>query len=144
MAYPFLPILSVKIHFNQEILLWKCFGESLTELSPFALYFIPCLIPSGQCIAFLYICLCVLCQRYKGKKTVTFHFWIPKLAICVYTYIHICACIYTWTYDTHMNVWGLSRKYLVMYYEKERHLLMQLQDNRNIVHRTVMPQSHSK
>ena len=37
-----------------------------------------------------------------------------------------------------------SRKYPAMSYEKYRHLLKKIQDARNIVHRTIMPQSISK
>ena len=40
------------------------------------------------------------------------------------------------------QIQGLSRRYPAMYYEKERHLL--IQDTRNIVHRTMTPQSPSK
>ena len=43
-----------------------------------------------------------------------------------------------------INIWGLSRRYPAMWYEKQRHLLKKIQDTRNIVHRTMMPQSPSK
>ena len=37
-----------------------------------------------------------------------------------------------------------NRWYPAMYYEKYRHLLKKTQDTRNIVHKTMMPQSPSK
>ena len=43
-----------------------------------------------------------------------------------------------------MNIQILSRKYPAMHYEKERHLLKNTQETRNIVHRTMTPQSLSK
>ena len=42
-----------------------------------------------------------------------------------------------------INLWGLSRRYPAMHSEKWRHLL-KMQDTRNIVHRTMTPQSLSK
>ena len=47
----------------------------------------------------------------------------------------VCVCV---------CVCSLSRKYPVMYYEKQRHLLKKIQDIRNIVHRTMMPLSPSR
>ena len=46
--------------------------------------------------------------------------------------------------DMFMQIWGLSRRYPAMQYEKWRDLLKKIQDTRNIVPRTTMPQSPSK
>ena len=43
-----------------------------------------------------------------------------------------------------MGIRGLSRNYPAMHCKKWRHLLKKIQDTRNIVHRTMMPQSPSK
>ena len=43
-----------------------------------------------------------------------------------------------------LNVWDLSRRYPAIYYEKWRQLLKRIQDTRNIVQRTMTPQSPSK
>ena len=39
---------------------------------------------------------------------------------------------------------GLSRRYPTVHYEQQKHLLKKIQDTRNIVHRTMTPQSPSK
>ena len=42
------------------------------------------------------------------------------------------------------GIWGLTRRYPAINYEKQRHLLKKIQDTRNVVCRMMTPQSPSK